>query len=53
MDGLGHQQPIEDSVFRAAVWVAMDPGQMLHRQAVLNPGLSREVLIALLAKPAC
>ena len=34
MDGRGHQQPIEDSVFRAAVGVAMDPGQMLHRQTV-------------------
>ena len=34
MDGLGHQQPIEDSVFRAAVGVAMDPGQRLQRQAV-------------------
>ena len=53
MDGLGRQQPIEDSAFRAAVGVAMDPGQMLYRQAVLNPGLPREVLIALLAKPAC
>ena len=52
MDGLGHQQPIEDSVFRAAVGVAMDPGKMLHRQAVRNPGLPREVLIALLGKLA-
>ena len=34
MDGLGRQQPIKDSVYRAAVGVAMDPGQMLYRQAV-------------------
>ena len=52
MDGLGRQQPIEASVFRAAVRVAMNPGQMLHRQAVRNPGLPREVLIALLGKLA-
>lgn len=38
--GLHHQQTIEDEVFRAAVGVAVDPGQVLHRQRVL--GADRE-----------
>ena len=34
--GLHHQQAVEDEVFRAAVGVAVDPRQVLHRKGVLG-----------------